>query len=340
VHAPLLALVAAAGAARLALFARHELSGIRPLSDHLLTQLPIFWRYLGLFLAPVSLSLAHSITLIKDPFDGLALISLTALLIVIYIAWRARRRAPVAVLGVVWYLLFMAPSSVIPLAEHMSEHRTYEASFGLFLVAGAGWAALRARWSGRAPRLGGAGAVVVAGLAALTIARNRVWAAPIPLWQDAVEKAPDLWTAHYALANEYQYDHQCERAIAEYGRAIKLQPSQRAIVNVGTCLAQLGRLDDAYRMFQMALQVGPGVAPWLNLGLLEAARHRPEQARADFAKVLELDGKNLLARQALVDLYEGELQDPAAAARLCREIAAIDPTTEGVAECLRKHAAQ
>ncbi len=335
-HLPLVALIAVAGGARLVLFARLELSGIRPFSDHLLTQLPIFWRYFALFVAPLSLSLAHSVRVIHDPFDGVVVISVAALLVILAAAWRIRRRAPAVTFGVVWYLLFMAPSSIIPLAEHMSEHRTYEASFGLFIIAGVGWSALRARYH-RGAQLAGVAALLA--MAALTLARNRVWSAPISLWQDAVAKAPDLWTAHYALANEYQYDGQFQNAITQYGAAIRLQPSQRAIVNVGTCLAQLGRLDEAARMYQMALQVGPGPDPYFNLGLLEVARHHPAEARDDFLQVIALDANNLLARKALVDLYDSELHDPPAALRLCREIAAIDPTTDGVAECLRAHAA-
>jgi Tfp pilus assembly protein PilF len=295
-----------------------------------MTQLPIAWRYLGLFVAPVGLSLAHSAREIGSPFDPVFVLALAATLGVVVLAWRARRSRPAETFGAVWFALLLVPSSLVPLAEHMSEHRVYEASAGLFLAAGAAWSRVRA------PRLQRAVPAALAIVLALaSIARNRDWADPITLWQRAVAEAPDLWTAHYALANEYQYASRCDDALPEYARAIKLKASQRAVVNTGVCLAQLGRYDDAERVLETALRLGPGVDPHFNLGLLAIARDRPDEARAHFLAVLALDDRNLPARKALVDLYETRLPNPGEAARLCREIQQLAPWTAGLERCLR-----
>jgi len=330
VHMPLIGLFVLAGAARLASFALLELSSIRPLGTHLLTQLPVTWRYLGLFLAPVSLSLAHSVREIASPLDGVALLSLAAMIAVAGGLYRARRALPAEAFGAVWFALLLAPSSLIPLAEHMSEHRVYEASAGLFLAIAAGWARLPIpRWWGRLVP-----AVAIVALTFGSMQRNRDWAHPITIWEDAVRNAPDLWTAQYALANEYQYDGRCADALPVYQRSIKLKPTQRAVINVGTCLAQLGRLDDAEGLFRTALRIGPGVDPYFNLGLLALERAQPVVARDYFQRVLTLDARHLPARMALVDLYETALPDPKEAHRLCLEIEALAPATEGLAHCL------
>ncbi len=329
-YLPLVGLLVLTAGARLVLHLHAEQSGVRPLAAHVFTQLVVFWRYVLLFAVPYPQSIAHSVRTIVSPFDPLLALAVAGLIALAVIAWRVRRRWPEVTWAIVWFVLFLAPSSAVPLAEQMSEHRTYEASPGLFLIAGA----MLARTRGVALRA--ASFAVVATLLVLTLARNHTWADPITLWSDGVRNAPDLWTAHYALANEYQHEGRCQEALPEYDAAINLKPTQRAVINAGTCLAQLGRYADAERLFRTAAQIGPAVDPQFNLGLMEAARGNPEAARSYLLQTIALDPAHIRARLALVNLDETTFHDRADALRLCREIARLAPHTDGVEACIRR----
>jgi tetratricopeptide (TPR) repeat protein len=336
-HLPLAAVLALGAAARLALHLRAEQSGVRPFDAQLWTQLCVLWRYLALFLLPVGQSIAHSVHTARSPFEPEVLLALAGLIVIAGLAWRLRRRAPQLAFGVLWFVLFLAPSSLVPLAEQMSEHRTYEASPGLFLLVGAALTAVTERLHAARPQLVRMAPVaLVAACLVLTVSRNRVWADPITLWTDGVAHAPDLWTAHYALANEYQHAGRCADALPEYNATVQLRPTQRAVLNTGACLAQLGRYDDAERVFHTAARMGPEVDPEINLGLLEAARGRPDAAREHLRRAVELDPDQIVARQALVNLDETAFHDREDALKLCRELSRLAPGTVGVADCLRQ----
>jgi hypothetical protein len=142
---------------------------------YLLTQFQVVWRYVFLLVAPVSQSIFHSVRLVTSPFDVMAAMGATGLLLVVVLAVRVRRHLPLVTFGAAWFLLLLVPSSsVIPLQELMSEHRAYLASAGFFIAvaAGTGWLVARVPAAGPGPRLavGVAVVLVVAALSGLTVA--------------------------------------------------------------------------------------------------------------------------------------------------------------------------
>jgi tetratricopeptide (TPR) repeat protein len=173
-----------------------------------------------------------------------------------------RRRQPLAAFGMLWFLLILLPSSAIPLPELAAEHRTYLASAGLFLALAAclaqGLHAL-ALPPARAQALAWIGALsLLAALSGLTVARNRVWGDPVRLWTDATRNAPRVFAPHYQLARALHESGDCAAALAHYERAVELVPdSLDARNNLGICLAQTGRLEDARRAFLETLERDP-----------------------------------------------------------------------------------
>lgn len=107
------------------------------MAERLLTQARAIWFYIGLVLVPDlrkmglfhdDFPLSHGLL---DPVTTLPAIFGVAVLVVA-IVW-LRRRAPVASLGVAWFLLgHCIESSIIPL-ELIHEHRNYMPSWGLIL---------------------------------------------------------------------------------------------------------------------------------------------------------------------------------------------------------------
>ncbi|GAB3729359.1 hypothetical protein GCM10028862_07710 [Luteimonas pelagia] len=123
------------------------------------------------------------------------------------LAWWLRRRAPLATLGIAWFLAaHLLTATVIPF-ELVYEHRNYFAALGLCLAAGA--LLLKAP-----PRIARAGAmvagVVVLAFAGLTHLRAREWSDPFRFAASEAAKHPQSPRATYAygklLADASGYD--------------------------------------------------------------------------------------------------------------------------------------
>ena len=261
-HLPLFSLTFLAGGIRVFKHFHLEHGGaIRPQWQQALTQLEVFWHYLGLLLLPVSQSVVHAIHPVPTPFNPMAITCGLLILGLCVVAYLLRARFPLVPFCLVWYLAFVFPSAAVSLTEHMAEHRIYEGSASLFLLAGVGIASLRGwlaelRMPPFLPQVGFALLIVALGIGTFT--RNQVWATPISLWSDATRVAPEVWAPHYALADAYREAGQCPEAIPEYQRAISiLDEEPRAHTNLGLCLAQANRLDEADAAFHAALKLTP-----------------------------------------------------------------------------------
>ncbi len=344
-HLPLVLLVLAGGAWRLHSYLTAESQGLpRPVVAHALTELVIFWRYLSLLLFPVAQSIVHPAQRIVTPWHPALLAATGALAAAAAAAWALRRRFPLAVLALLWFPLFLLPSSsLVPLFELMAEHRVYVASCGLFLLAGMGFALLVAAAPGPGVRAlcFAALAAVLAALLAATVLRNRVWADPGALWRDAAKKAPLTWAPFYALGDALREQGDCAAAIPAYRRAMELLPQEpRARMNLGICLAETRRYAEARQAFEDALRADPGsVQAEDNLGRLALLAGQLEEARQRFQQALRWDARDLVAHLnlAMLETREG---NPAAALRLCSEALAQHAQSSAAADCVRRNQAR
>lgn len=343
-HAPLVALVAVAALARLVTFAWVE-TPLRSVSTwpYVQMQFGVAWRYLLLLLAPVSQSIVHPVREVTAALDARAALAALALLLLGGAAFVARRRAPLLALGVAWFLLLLAPSSLVALWEPMVERRVYLASGGVFLAAGLlfdrGLGRLASR-SRRGLAVGAlAGALLV--LATLTVLRNQVWADPVTLWRDAARKAPSAWTAHFGLGSALGEAGNCREAIPAFEAALRLSPQARVLTNLGTCLAAEGRLFDAGRAYAAAVRLEPAYAPaHHNLGLLALRAGDRERAHGHFLRAVTGDPGATSWRKRLITLHEASFDDPAKTLELCRAIARVAWETAGVRECIARNEAR
>jgi tetratricopeptide (TPR) repeat protein len=288
VYVPMLAAVAAGVALRFYAYrlAEEPTPGLG-LATGVLTQFGVIWRYVGLFLVPLGQSLVHQVEEVRSLGEARALQGLAAgaaLAGVAAVAWRLRRRAPYEAFGALWFLVLLAPSSLIPLPELAAEHRTYLAGAGLLLAVASllarvpGALGLRPAAARTAAWLGAA--CLLAVLSALTVARNRVWSDPVALWADAARKAPWVFAPHLQLGDALRARGECEPALAAYRRALELVPGHLDARNhLGICLAETGRRDEARAAFLEVLARDPGHARARRnletLSALEQAAPRP-----------------------------------------------------------------
>jgi DhnA family fructose-bisphosphate aldolase class Ia len=64
---------------------------------------------------------------------------------------------------------------------------------------------------------------------------------------------------------------------------------------------------------------------------------RRDEARERFLAVIQAHPDAVLARQGLAEMYEQDYADPASALRMCREVHALAPQAEGVAQCIQRN---
>jgi protein O-mannosyl-transferase len=273
----------ALAALRIASYLSLERAGGRGSGLRLLTQAGVFWRYVFLWIVPVGQSLVHEVTPVTRLFDVQAWVSVAGLAVAIALLWSCRRRAPDVTFAGLWFVVLLLPAGVMPLAQSMAEHRVYEAAPGLALLS-----ALALR---RLPRPALICALIVAALGVGTVARVHLWRQPVRLWRDAAEKAPHEWLPHYAYGDALREAGDCARAIDEYTAALRYAPADvHARRNRAICQATLGRFDEAEAEMRAELIASPrDAALHYNLGVLEARRNRPAEARAEWLRALELD---------------------------------------------------
>jgi len=187
-------------------------------------------------------------------------------------ASRTRRGRPVA-FGIVWFIVTLLPTSLMPLGDVTNDHRMFFSFVGLTLAVFWSLRLVLFRATARLTahrRLvyGAVGALaitlVIAGSA--TRARNRVWLTEESLWADAVAKNPRDVRAltNYGTYADAQADYPA--ALSYWDRAAELDPSCGSCeVNLVKVSLQLRRGDLADRHMKRLLAMYPSEPdPYIN----------------------------------------------------------------------------
>ena len=317
-HAPLCALIIAAGLVRTQRYLALEVHGAESAMtwQNAATVALIAVRYLGLLILPHGQSVVPPVYPIASIWDIRLVIVLVSFVAIAVVTVRVRRHAPLATFGLIWFALALVPSSVLGLLAEtgllMAEHRVYLPSCGFFMAVAALLVPQVSRQTATLRRLvviGGAVAATLLVLGYLTLERNQVWADPVRLWEEAARLAPDTPAAHLGLGNEYRNTGQCDRAQPAYKRTIELSPiSTDAYLGLASCLLARNQMIEAYRILREAMDnVPPG---------------------------------EIRIRLALAGLEESEFRRPAEAVRLCQEVLAIQPRDSNALDCVRRNQSQ
>jgi hypothetical protein len=245
---------------------------------YLTTQILVIPRYLALVLWPHGQSLVHDVALhprVDLPvLGGLAVLGALSLG-----AWWLRARAPVAAYGWAWFMIAILPeSSIFPIADIMSEHRTYLPLAGLALGGATGLAG----WSGERGARWMVPAVLIVGLTTATHVRNRVWLNETTLWSDVLRRSPGNALALNNLGLEFRRAGRFAESESAFRRAIVAEPRRsNAYLNLGSLLGARGRAADAVAALDSGVAAAPrewrvfyslGSANWLAGDTAAAAR--------------------------------------------------------------------
>jgi tetratricopeptide (TPR) repeat protein len=288
---------------------------------YLVTQPYAALLYFQTFLWPSGLSADYDLgpfTTIGDPrfLSGLVF---SLLFTGCAIAAAMRKRTRVIGFGLLWYVIGLLPTSLLPMAEVMNDHRTFLPYIGL-IIAAAGAVSLIAqrRWSDRRSTTVAASfaiALLLCGNAYATYQRNKVWRDNESLWHDVVIKSPDNSRGLMNYGNVLMKKGDYADALGYFRRAQVIAPRYSTLfINIAIAEGANGQLAQAERDFRKALSLAPEspdshtyYAAWL------LKHSRPAEALRLATRAVELAPADIMARDLLLEAKTTANRPPTAA---------------------------
>jgi tetratricopeptide (TPR) repeat protein len=181
---------------------------------YLCTQFEVIWIYIRLFLLPIHQSLSYDVPTAGGLFEPLVLLGLAGLVGLLYLAWRTRSRYPLAALGIVVFLILLAPtSSVIPIADTAAERRMYLPFIGLVLVVAECVRRIRPAARKNALLCG-----VIVALGVGTWRYSHAFSSAVSVWEHAAAAMPENLRARTYLGAAYIQAGRCADAVTTFER--------------------------------------------------------------------------------------------------------------------------
>ena len=266
--------------------------------QYLFTQFRSVWMYLKMFVLPVGLNIDHDFPVSKTIFDQGAIFYLVGLLVLVALAWKYRRTHPLASYGFFGFLILLAPtSSVVPIQDVLVEHRVYLPFICLLLIT----IEFLRRWKvGRGTMIATLGAVlVIAGT--LSYQRNELWANPVGLWQDTVNKSPKKARPYFQLAYAQMQAGQCQTAVQNYEMVAKLEPADQSLL-IDWALAEDCALQTSVAIgrLKQAAQMTPSAHVYSLIGMMYGKQGRVPESLDALATAEKLD-----PRYEMIFVYRG-----------------------------------
>lgn len=260
------------------------------LEERILTQFRVLVFYLSLLFYPhpLRLNLLHHITTSHSLLDPVTtLFSLLILVFLLGLAVCIAKKQRLVSFCILWFFIhLMIESSIIGL-EIIFEHRLYLPMVGLALMT----AYLFFHFlSAHRTWVFIVSSAIIISLGTVTYFRNKIWQDPITLWYDVVSKNPFSSRAQYNLGSDLAQQGRLTEAIDHLSAALRLKPDYtKAHNNLGLALFKQGNLDQAANHFSAALRIHPGnSAAHYNLGLVMEKKGHLKIAVKHYLKALRI----------------------------------------------------
>ncbi len=313
-----------------------SLENAYPLS--VLTQMGLFFGYLGLWLLPnpawMSIDLrpeiAGSLWAFPQLIGAVAWLAWGALGAWLLLASRRARLAGFAMLAP--WLMFSVELSTARIQEPFVLYRSYLWMFALPAALPLLGFAVRARHA--VPAL-----LALAALLCLPAAnRLATFESPLALWDDAVRKLEQPWRIgserpFIVRGLEHLRGQRAEDALADFRKALEIAPSEfSALLNSGVALLQLGQAGEALAYYGKAAAVRPNSAePLVNAAAIHLGAGDAATAERTATLATTLEPKNPMAWTNLAQAQVRLGQPDAAMASLDRVLALRPDDVDGLA---------
>jgi Flp pilus assembly protein TadD len=298
---------------------RNWVAGAANAHNYLITQPYVALLYCKTFFLPSALSADYDLnpfTTTDDPRFRVGS-AFVVLFITTMIAAAVFKKTRVIGFGLLWFLIALASTSLLPLAEVMNDHRTFLPYIGLVIaMAGAASLLVNRQVTYRVPAKIAATCAVALFLCAngyATFQRNKVWKNEESLWHDVVTKSPRNPRGLMNYGNTLMAKGDYNGALDYFHRAQALAP-QYAVLLINLAIAEdaTNQSRVAEQDFKEALRLAP-LSPdsYTYYARYLLSHSRPEEAHAFLHSALELSPSDLNARQLLAQADSQSGNQPA-----------------------------
>ena len=221
--------------------------------NYLVTEFSVIWLYLRLLFVPYSQALDYDVPIVATLWSARSAVALLGIMLLLAAAVVLRKKWPAVSAGILWFFLGLAvESSIIPL-DPVFEHRLYVPMFGLAMGVMEGIGALPRRAAPAVLML------VIGILAVLTWQRNALWNDPVAFHEDNLRRAPRSERVHLHLANIYLRQGRLPEAQKLYERALEINPGYVDVhVSLSNVYAGQQKYEQAIAVLREGLRHEPG----------------------------------------------------------------------------------
>lgn len=290
-----------------------------PFSQIVLTIPLAIWKYLGLLVWPVDLSLFHSTQMVKSPIDLRFLLPAIALIPLAVLLWRLRR-SMIARFAILWFAVNLLP--VLNLSAFsedflVQERYVYLPSIGFSLLVAMGLAKIPVeswlRFASRRAAQVSIVAVLLLLLAGKTFAQNATWYDDMTVWFHGEETASDQPISHFILGHKLVNFSQFSKSAEQFEEYLKLKPDNPIVIgnlaadyvliyqyqaSVNPNAADRASLDRALVLSEQGMKLTPEVSSlWDTMGQIytfETGLKNYDRALACLQRGLILDPNNAM----------------------------------------------
>ncbi len=240
----------------------------------LLQRLPGFFtaifNYIKLLIFPFDLHMEYGPkpagNIIFKAFAGILLLAA-----LIFLAVKERDRNKPVAFAAAWFVITILPvSNIYPLNTYMAEHWLYLPSVGMFLM------------------VAGAFNLVISNQVKKVKLTNLTW---LDITRLAITASGILALIAFWSVLTIHQNISWRDPIVFYERLLKYAPASARLSNdVGLAYSELGRNDDALRLFKKAVEIDPAYAnPYSNIATMYFYFGKRDEAIKFFKKAIEID---------------------------------------------------
>lgn len=238
--------------------------------EYLYTQFRVVVTYQRMLLLPVSLNFVHDEPFYRYFSEPAVMISLGLHLLIlssgIYVFRLSESSAGdyaftlrLTVFGICWfYLTLVMECGLIPMDDHILEHRMYLPAFGFIVAVISSLQMTARRFTCVKLPLNMILVATIMIFSVLTILRNEQWRDPLAFWQDALSKSPSKHRIHGYIGNVYRDRGDMPQALREYRLMLaKNFRYGQEHFGLGEELLKNGFYRDAIEEYLIALKIRP-----------------------------------------------------------------------------------
>ncbi|MCL0045387.1 tetratricopeptide repeat protein [Nitrospinaceae bacterium] len=288
---------------------------------YILTQIKVVISYyLAKLIFPINLNFEPDIRLVSGFFDwewiGSLIIGVGIAIGIFY------QKSILLKCAFIWALITILPtSSIIPLKQIATEHRTYLPGIGINM--GLGILFLRSASHRKViPTL----IILLIIYGFLTMERSLDYRSEINLWEDTVRKSPYKSMVHNNLGTAYLSKERLKEAQKSFEISSALSPSSTdPYINMGHIHSRNKEWDKAKLKYDLALKLGANRSQvFFNSGLMRLKLNKPAEALPFLLEAIKIKNHRALYHQELGNAFR-MLKQYDSALKSYRKVLELEP---------------